>query len=443
MLPNKKKYYPATERQKASWKEYIENGKKLYLHIGNVLDLHKPDPHSIKKTVNALVIRHESLRTTFETNEEGTAVQVVHDSESFKIEIEREDCSAEPSPLQKAESIMREMTNELWDLEKGPLVRLKLVHLGEGEARLIIAIQHIISDADSMKVFAREFMFGYNSFINQKPIRAEPLAFQLKDFAHWEQNYLNGGTGKKNLDYWRKEVNGSIKEFQVQYCYQRGDSSDHASQTGNGAEYVSYLPLPLLNDLKSLAVKLRTSKLCVFCAGLTSLLYHLSKLDELLIAVPISLRNRKELMNLIGYMNTDIYLRMKVGEYISFEELISVVSDKYFTALDHRHYQMDQISDRGNRYRAAILNELPASNENLKDFGSQLITKDNGRMALSPFYVMITEYKNGLKIHTVYDNSLLDAKRVPVICDGFVNLLKDMTKTPYEKVSNVIDKAFS
>ena len=136
MLPNKKKYYPATERQKASWKEYIENGKKLYLHIGNVLDLHKPDPHSIKKTVNALVIRHESLRTTFETNEEGTAVQVVHDSESFKIEIEREDCSAEPSPLQKAESIMREMTNELWDLEKGPLVRLKLVHLGEGEARL-------------------------------------------------------------------------------------------------------------------------------------------------------------------------------------------------------------------------------------------------------------------------------------------------------------------
>src|SRR5580765_493704 len=121
------------------------------------------DVPALEKALNAIVARHESLRTTFRVIDD-EPVQVVHSRMELNIPVT--DLRSLPA-LERDARVVELATKdarELFDLERGPLVRCALITLGWCDHVLLLSMHHIVSDGWSMGIFAQELTLFYQSF---------------------------------------------------------------------------------------------------------------------------------------------------------------------------------------------------------------------------------------------------------------------------------------
>src|SRR5207248_10977364 len=105
----------------------------------------KLDIVALEQSVQELVRRHESLRTTFHICE-GQPVQVIGPVAAFHVPIVElsgllpEKCEAEAQRLAQLEA------RQSFDLAQGPLLRTTLLRLEEEEHVFLFSMHHIISE---------------------------------------------------------------------------------------------------------------------------------------------------------------------------------------------------------------------------------------------------------------------------------------------------------
>jgi amino acid adenylation domain-containing protein len=138
------------------------------------------DREALEKTVNTIISRHESLRTHF-AEIDGVPVQVIE--EELKIELPLEDLSRlnEEEQQERVKAQLREEGGQPFDLGRGPLLRLKLLKLGERDYILLRTMHHIASDGWSEGVFNREFALLYEAMREGRENPLKPLAVQYAD----------------------------------------------------------------------------------------------------------------------------------------------------------------------------------------------------------------------------------------------------------------------
>jgi hypothetical protein len=303
----------------------------------------------------------------------------------------------------------------------------------------VVAMQHVISDATSLKNFEREFLFYYNNFRDNKVVDSRALRFQLKDFAIWENNYLSGLRGEKSQSYWINELK-DVENFEVLPAW-KSTRFRFLGKNVNGGQYTAFVDEPLLRKIKSFAGAHQTSKLCIFYMALCCLLYRLSKRDNLIIIVPISLRDRKDLNELIGYLNTDVYLKFSLEDDLTVAKMVDRASAKYFEALDHRYHRMAELQKKSHECCAAVLNELPPNPDRIDNFTPRFITKDNENKARFPFFFMLSEYQNGLRIDCTYSNQVVNGRKIPAILDEYIRLLEVIASNDSIRVADLLDRS--
>src|SRR5205807_3558623 len=95
-----------------------------------------------------------------------------------------------------------------FDLSRGPLVRVKLLQLGEEEHVLLVTMHHIVSDGWSVGILVREFSRLYEAYRKGEESPLEELKIQYGDFAVWQREWLQGEVLEEQLGYWRKQLAG-------------------------------------------------------------------------------------------------------------------------------------------------------------------------------------------------------------------------------------------
>jgi hypothetical protein len=95
-----------------------------------------------------------------------------------------------------------------FDLTTGPLLRARLLRLGDEEHVLVLTMHHIVSDGWSVAVFRRELAELYTAFSQVKPSPLPELPVQYADFAVWEREWLQGRALAPQLAYWRERLEG-------------------------------------------------------------------------------------------------------------------------------------------------------------------------------------------------------------------------------------------
>ena len=94
----------------------------------------------------------------------------------------------------------RQTSSNPFDLAQGPLLRATLVRLTDMEHVLLLTMHHIVSDGWSQEVFWRELAVLYEAFTTGQPSPLPALPIQYADFAHWQQQWLQGEvTGRRSL----------------------------------------------------------------------------------------------------------------------------------------------------------------------------------------------------------------------------------------------------
>src|SRR5439155_3006242 len=93
-----------------------------------------------------------------------------------------------------------------FDLEHGPVYRVRLLRLGEREHVLLLTVHHVAWDWLSVGVLTRELGALYGARVRGEDAALPDLEVQYADYAAWQRRRLEGGELERGLAYWRKRL---------------------------------------------------------------------------------------------------------------------------------------------------------------------------------------------------------------------------------------------
>ena len=163
------------------------------------------DVEALRRAIDGIVARHETLRTTM-LAVEGIPQQIV--ASSLRIPLSVTDLSALPDREIQAQRLSVEEVRRSFDLARGPLLRATLFRLEPEEHLLILTVHHIISDAWSLGIISREIGALYQAYSRNEPSPLPDLPVQYADFAVWQHGTLQGRKLERELGYWREQLKG-------------------------------------------------------------------------------------------------------------------------------------------------------------------------------------------------------------------------------------------
>ncbi|MCU1775583.1 non-ribosomal peptide synthase/polyketide synthase [Pseudomonas sp. 14P_5.3_Bac1] len=290
------------------------------LHVRGQLDI-----TALERTFQALVLRHEPLRTTFADDGERTW-QVIHPDLAINVEQAR---AAAPA----IQACVEQEIQRPFDLRNGPLMRVKLLVIASDHHVLVITQHHIISDGWSMHVMVDELVALYQG---QAQLSALPI--QYADYAVWQRNWMAAGEQQRQLDYWQQRLGDEHPVLELPL-----DHSRPAVQSFRGARQQAQLEPALLADLKALAQREDVTLFMLLLASFQTLLHRYSGQSRLRVGVPIANRNRLETEQLIGFFVNTQVIQVDLDGQMAFEQLLGQVKQRALEAQAHQDLPFEQL----------------------------------------------------------------------------------------------------
>ncbi len=291
---------------------------------------------ALQHGLQALVQRHESLRTCF-IERDGEPRQVIED---LRVELTVIDLSAFPDAKAQALSYVDNDLRLAFNLQRAPLFRASLLKLAPQRHVLLFNIHHIISDGWSLGVLTREWLAFYRDSLNGQTLSAVPLSLNYKDYAAWQNHYLESPEALKHRYYWLTQLAGELPVLELPTDFPRP-----AVQTFNGATLHFNLPDFALQQFKTLLNKRQVSLFMGLSAVVKILLYRYTGQQDLIIGTPVAGRGHSELENQLGFYVNTLALRDRINPEQSFAELLEQVNATALAAFDHQLYPFDMLVD--------------------------------------------------------------------------------------------------
>jgi amino acid adenylation domain-containing protein len=291
---------------------------------------------ALEQALDAIVARHESLRTTFRVIN-GEPCQLVNPSLDFKLPVT--DLRSLPPTERETRTIelATEEARKSFDLERGPLLRGSLITRGWADHVLLLSMHHIVSDGWSMGILAEELTTLYQSFSVGLPANLPELPIQYADFAVWQREWLQGEVLEQQLDYWRKQLAG-LPSLEIPT-----DRPRPSILTYRGSFQPVELSTTLSTDVRRFAQTHSATPFMVLFAAFAVLLHRYSGQDDIVIGIPVANRNRAELEGLIGFFVNSLVLRVDLSGHPTFAELVSRVREMALGAYAHQDLPFEKL----------------------------------------------------------------------------------------------------
>jgi hypothetical protein len=288
------------------------------------------DVAAFKGAIDTIIERHEAMRTTFKVVD-GQRVQVI--APSLKLELPIIDLRALHSDAREREAsrLIFEEARRLFDLSSGPLLRAALLRLADDEQIVLLTMHHIITDAWSQAVFARELTTLYAALSDGRKSTLPELPIQYADYSTWQQQKLQQDVLQNQLSYWMRQLAGAplVLELPV-------DNPRPAIQTSRGGKQKLVIPKALVEQLRELSHREKGTLFVTLLSAFNVLLYRYTGQADILLGTPVAGRSRVELETLIGYFVNNLVLRTDLSGDPTFLELLEREREMVLGAFAHQ-----------------------------------------------------------------------------------------------------------
>lgn len=329
--------FPASASQQMFWYlERIQSGVTAF-NVPLRFRLEGPlQPDLLERTLNAIIARHESLRTRFgEDNDE--LLQIVLPELSLDLPVI--DISHLPAERvrEEADRLGSIEAHRPFDLATGPLVRAELVRLDPDHHILHITAHHAIFDGMSMTVLTREIAAIYQAYFDGKPCPLEPLPLQYGDYSVWQKEFLEGPEMKQQLGFWKEKLKG-MSEVGLPTDFPRPPL-----KSWKGEIISTLFPKELTDRLHAIAAKHGATLFHLQLAAYMTLLARYSGATDVAIGTPVTGRTRGELEGIIGVFINSLVMRGDLSGNPSFGTLVERIRDTALEALDHQELPFESL----------------------------------------------------------------------------------------------------
>lgn len=297
------------------------------------------DRDALRQAFEAILERHEALRTVYETVEDEPKQRVLAASPLLIPFVDLTSLSSEEQ-RREAKRLAELAIRTPFNLSSGPLIRAQLFKLDDHLHGLVVVMHHIASDGWSMDVFVKEMALLYASFRQGNPSPLPPLDIQYGDFSVWQREWLKGENLDKQLNYWRNTLANCPEELMLPF-----DRPRPALQTANGAA----LPLTISKDvaerIRTLARQLDVTPYILLFSVYQLLLARWSGQEDLCVGMPVAGRTKGELEALIGFFVNTLVIRGRLEQNPSFEAFVGQIREQVLQAQAHQDLPFEAIVD--------------------------------------------------------------------------------------------------
>jgi amino acid adenylation domain-containing protein len=297
------------------------------------------DRDALVRALDRLVARHEALRTTFRAMN-GEPEQRIS-PETSRFHLVEHDLSGHADALDELERLTADEAAAPFDLERGPLIRGRLVRLAADDHVLLLTMHHVVADAWSMAVLVDELGRLYAAFHAGRADPLPPLPIQYADYAAWQRRWVEDRVLEAQAAYWTKTLAGAPALLELPADHPRPPRQDHA-----GARLPLALDAELTAGLKELSRRHGTTLFMTLLAGWAAVLARLSGQDEVVVGTPTANRGRKEIEGLIGFFVNTLALRVELAERPTVAGLLEQVRRRTLEAQQNQDIPFEQVVER-------------------------------------------------------------------------------------------------
>ena len=391
------------------------------------------DRAALEQAIQTIVARHDILRTRFEA-EDGIPGQVI--APALTITLPATDLSDLDEYAQQAaiaEHLRREM-DELFDLARGPLLRVKLLKLADADHILLRICHHIVSDGWSMSVFNRELATLYEAYSAGRDNPLPPLPVQYADFTLWQREWLKGYELDRGRSYWQRQLGGIPECLELPTDRPRPEILTHA-----GDAFIMTLPPDRVAALRGFSQQHRVTLFMLLLANFAVLLHRYSGQDDIVVGTPIANRQDARLEGLIGFFVNTLALRIGIDPAASFSDLLAAVRHTTLEAYQHQDVPFERlVEDLAPQRRLNVapilqvvfaLQNAPMGPPRLQGLDITRIAPDAIR-ARFDLEVHGFEQADGLNLIWVYSRDLFLRDRIERMAGHYLTLLDAAVTAP-------------
>jgi hypothetical protein len=330
---------PASTGQERLWKLQQALRGLPFFNILYVLRVTSPcDPAVLERSINEVVRRHEILRTTLAVIND-RCVQIVQPQ--LIVPLRFEDLRTLP-PAERESIAHRRVQDELrhvFDLENGPLIRVRLMQRQDQEYLLLISMHQVICDGSSLGVLIEELAALYDAFSSGGKSPLPELSYQYADYAHWQRQWKSNPETLAQLAYWREQLREPLPDIELA---QRGDRTPLDDLRTARRRWG--MPASLAKAASRLSHQEGGTLFMALVAALKTLLHGYLGETDMRVATNVANRNRPGAEALIGPLVNTVILRTNLGGDPSTREVLRRVRATTIAAFEHQDLPFEELA---------------------------------------------------------------------------------------------------
>jgi amino acid adenylation domain-containing protein len=308
----------------------FEPGSPVY-NVSRAVRCRGPlDIESLRRALNAVVVRHEALRTIFRDTERGPK-QVVTPPAEIPLPV----LDVAEASLQET---LEQAASQSVDLSRGPIVRTALYRLGPQEHVLLLLIHHIACDGWSLSLLFRELGELYEADQAGRAPLLPALSIQYADFAEWHRGWLQGPLLDQEVEWWRNRLAGLPPVLPLFTDFPRP-----ARRSSRGADLPVVIPAELAARLRSFSRASGVTLYMTLLAAFQLLLHRYTGQGGICVGSPIANRTRTETESLIGFFVNTLAWRADLPEGLTFRQLVQRGREAAFDVYEHQHLPFEKL----------------------------------------------------------------------------------------------------
>lgn len=442
--------YPLSSVQHALWFLYeLAPESAAYNIVLAARICSEIDTAALRRAFQRILDRHAALRTTFATRD-GRAVQVVHQHQ--RIPFEATDASG--WNWDSLNQHLVEEAHQPFDLERGPLLRVKVFARSSHEHILVLTVHHIAIDAWSLWLMLDELRVLYAAEQAGAPASLPAVTRQYTDYVRWQRDLLASPEGERLLAFWLNELGGELLGLNL-----ATDRPRPPIRTFAGNSHGFRLDHELVRQLKALAGSEGATLYMVLLAAFHVLLYRYTGQDDLLIGSPMSGRSRVEFQGVVGCLFNPVPLRADLSGDPRFTVFLDQVRRTVLRAWEHQDYPSHLLAEhlqstadpsRSPLYPVMFIFQKPHRLQETSPlrWGEMGIRVTLGRLEMELLWLEKRVARSDLELELVeagdsllgwwqYNTDLFEPATTARMAEHFHTLLESLVAHPQQRVSQL------
>ncbi|SEH01851.1 amino acid adenylation domain-containing protein [Nonomuraea solani] len=386
------------------------------------------EPSVLAACVDALVDRHETLRTVVR-KDEGTARAVVDGGARPVLDVADLRALPPAEGLTAAVGRVQAAADQPFDLEKGPVARILLCRV-RGHDVLGVVVHHLFADGWSLGVAMGELSASYAARASGVPFEPPALPVQYGDFAAWQAGAPEEPEWKRDLDYWRDRL-ADAPPLELP-----ADRPRPPLVSAAGGWCALSLTEELSESVRGLARRAGATPFMVVLAAWQALLAKLTGLRDITVGTNVAGRTRPEIYGLIGNFVNMLALRTELRGDPTFTEALDRVKATCAGAFAHQSLPFERmVREVQPSVRSLFIMQPPLGQADFAGASFEAVPV-TARSARADLELHLRDGR-ALEGHVAFSSDLFDAATAERITARFAALLEQAVRDPEQRLSEL------